>query len=333
MLRFILLVSLIGLAFASGNIQAQETSTENQTIFRVQVVVDSAWVRAKPLADAQTVGSIFEGLILEAVGRNADGTWFEARKPGHTTSAGWIATWLVSGSFNIEFLPLTDTASGVTGSEPITETNLAVFVWTESVLRAGPQGSAPRIGIVPFGVTVPVIARNQDATRLRINYLGTTGWIAGINVRDSFDLMTIPLAPDLPPLTTIQVEVIPPEVQRAQAERLQQYITTYQPLAESLALFWFAVQEGEIMPCNPPPDIAAYIYSREDIRQLPELRRIVPQVERAANYLEGALDPLKACGAVDAAVVTDARNAAINASGNLRAAASAVENLIENVIR
>ncbi len=228
---------------------------------------------------------------------------------------------------------MTDSTSGVIGSDPITETNLAVFVWTESVLRAGPQGSAPRIGIVPFGVTVPVIARNQDATRLRINYLGTTGWISGMNARDSFDLMTIPLAPDLPPLTTIQVEIIPPEVQRAQAERLQQYIATYQPLAENLALFWFAVQRGEIMPCNPPPEIAAYVYSREDIRQLPELRRIAPQVERAAVDIEAALDPLKNCGAVDASVVSDARNAAINASGNFRAAAAAVENVIENVIR
>src|SRR4051794_14891073 len=98
----------------------------------VQVLVDSAFTRVVPLADAKPAASVFEGDLLEAIGRNADGTWFEVRRRGHTNNLGWISIKMVSNNFNIEFLPLADAITGVTGSDKIADTNFGAYVNIES---------------------------------------------------------------------------------------------------------------------------------------------------------------------------------------------------------
>ncbi|MBC7812952.1 MAG: SH3 domain-containing protein, partial [Burkholderiales bacterium] len=143
----------------------------------LQVVVDSAYMRAEPLPDADVVGSAFEGESLQAIGRNADGTWFEARRPG-STGSGWIFNRMVQGSFDVAALPLTSTA-GVEGPEPVVDTGLVVFVLSNTNLRAAPFIDADEVGLVPHSVTLPIIGRNPDASWLYVNYIGYIGWISG----------------------------------------------------------------------------------------------------------------------------------------------------------
>ncbi len=298
----------------------------------VQVLVDSAFTRVVPLADAKPAASVFEGDLLEAIGRNADGTWFEVRRRGHTNNLGWISIKMVSNNFNIEFLPLADAITGVTGSDKIADTSFGAYVNIESVLRGGPFGDSPRIGIVPFGVVIPVFARNWDATRLHVNYLGKTGWVSASNVRPSYDFMTIPVAPGLPPPQKLVVEVIPPEIQLAQLNRFRDYMTPLHQLAIDLESFWYGVIDGSIVPCNPPDSIASYIYSSNDIRELPELRRIAPRIDEGVQLLNNSIKILQHCGTITLDEALAARNAATNSKIILDVGLGQLADLEKNVI-
>jgi hypothetical protein len=161
--------------------------------------------------------------------------------------------------------------------------------------------------------TVPILARNQDGTWLQVNYRGFVGWIIAFVGRDIPNVMDIPEAPDLPPLATVAVEIIPPEVQLAHIEQVRAFILPYRDLADRLDGFWLAVDRGEVMPCDPPDDIAEYQYTRADVRELPELDRYAPELHEAVIYLNASVDPLQNCGVVSVTAVLHARSAAINA--------------------
>ena len=311
---------------------AQDVSTLPP--YRIQVFVDSAFVRATPSADAKPVASIFEGNILEAVGRNLDGRWFEVRRPGRATNLGWVSDEFVSKNFTIELLPLTDSTTGIIGSESIADTGYGVFVQQESTLRDGPLLEAGRLGVVPYGVTVPVIERNADASWLHINYLGNVGWISGFNVRISaYNLLEIPEGLNLPAPLAANLTIIPPELQFAQAARLRTYLDTQLAMAVNLESFWWSVYRREVMPCDPPAAITEYQYNIEDVRELPELNRIVPRLDTGVESLNTSIDTLQICGALDRDDVISARNAAINAKVLFQAGLGNLDNLEKNIIR
>lgn len=327
--RIALLLLLLSCA---GVWPASARQDSEPSIQQVQVFVDSAFTRVEPLPDAKPAASIFEGDILEAIGRNADGTWFEVRRRNRAYSLGWISTRMVSNNFNIEFLPLTNTTTGVTGTEAIIDSGLAVYVNVESLLRGGPFAESPRVGIVPFGVVIPVMERNWDATRLRVNYLGTTGWISAGNLRPSFDFTQIPVAPGLPRPQLLEVEIIPPEIQLAQLNRLRDYLTPLNQLSTDLESFWYGVIDGSILPCNPPASLAPFIYTSQDVRELPELRRIVPRIDDGVEMLNDSIGILQDCGAITLETALHARNNATNADIIFSNGLLQLTDLEENVI-
>ena len=304
MKRFAVLFCWMMLVAAPG-VFAQEQH------YYLSVNVDSAFIRAEPLPDAEPVGSAFDGEFLQAVGRNADGTWFEVRRSGNAHT-GWISGDVVSKSFDVWRLPLTSTA-GTTGPEPVTETGLAVFVLDNTRLRSQPFVGSENLAIVPHSVTLPVIGRNQDATWLRVNYNGFVGWISASLTRPSGDLMDAPLGFDLPPLTT-GVEIIPPEVQLAQLERLRAFITPQMDLAGYLKNYWEYMYQGEILPCSPPSFSTEFQTVPRDIQELPELNRYLGRVNTAIDSINDSLRPLQTCGVYSADAILSARNSAINAS-------------------
>lgn len=278
--------------------------------FWLQVFVDSAFLRAEPLLDASPVGSVFEGESLQAVGRNADGTWFEAKRAG-SQRTGWIFNEVVSSSFDMWRLPLTSTA-GADGSEEVIDTGLAVFVLANTRLRAEPFLGGEQIMLIPHSVTLPVVGRNQDASWVRVNYNGHLGWIARSLTRASGDLMAAPLGFELPPLT-FAILIIPPELQLAQVDRLQEFVQAQVDLAEGVGDYWWQVHRGEILPCTPPPFSSDYQYTPQDIQQLPELDRFIPNLQQAIDSVNASLEPLQSCGAYMPDTLIKARNSAINA--------------------
>jgi hypothetical protein len=313
---------------------SMSTFAQDSPPFRVTVEVDSAFVRAAPSQEADRVASVFEDSPLEVVGRSLDGTWFEVRRPGRLTNLGWLFNEVVEWDFQPEALPLTDLATGIIGPTPLAaDPGFAVHVREGAAMRPQPYGLGERIVNLPPGVTVPLLERDPTGEWLRVNYLGYEGWIAGFNTRPLAYLMDVPVAVGLPQLQTVAVEIIPPEVQLAQVQRMRNFVAPLRDLADYMANFWFAVGTGEIMPCSAPGFVLEYLYTPADVRQLPELQRFAPRMNQGVGYLNDSITPLTNCGIIDPESVQEARNQAINARTIFDATLGALENLEENVIR
>lgn len=312
LLILLLLVTLVGVSVAQESAETPPEPTPDTAIDypRVPVQVGSANIRAKPSLDSPEIGSVFLDDPLEVVGRNADGLWFEVRRPGRRTNLGWIFNEMVDWEFRPELLPLTDSETGVVGT-PLEDIGFTVFVLQNAVMRDKPDRTGVRITTVPLLTTVPVVERNQDASWLKVNYLGQVGWIVGFIVRRPENIMDAPLGVGLPPIPPRFI--VPPEIQLSHVASLRDYINRSRDVATSLSYFWDTVAKGDTMPCQPPAFVTDYLVGDSDVQQLPELNRIVPRMSEAIDYINSSIDPLYTCGVLELKVVLTARADAINA--------------------
>lgn len=328
----LVLIILFVLLLAVHSVSAQ-TTTDNP--FIVTIKVESAFARALPAFEAEPTSSLFQDNRVEVVARNLDATWFQVKRPGRLTNLGWVFNEILNRwTFKPEDLPLGDFVTGVIGPKPLTEAPaFAAFLIEGPTLRNMPSRRGGRIMDIPPSVTVPVLERNQDGSWLRINYLGYDGWISAFTARDLPNVMDVPQGLGLPPLETIQVVVIPVEIQQAQIDRLREFIYTRRELAFGLETFWWSVFRGEIMPCDAPVEITYYPYGDEDVRELPELQRYAPRLATAIDYMNTSREPLLSCGVIKPETVGDARDSAINARIIFDATLEAIQDLEENVVQ
>jgi hypothetical protein len=328
MKRTIALFVLILLTAAVVSGQETTPSENAATAFVVRVVVDSAFVRALPDIESEMVGSVFENDLLYAIGRSADGRWLEVHRPGNTVNTGWISKPLISFTFAVAQLPLTDLETGVTGPEPVYDSGVSMLVLTEAALRDYPSLNGRQIGILPVDVTIPAFERSPDNLWLHVNYLGNTGWVAEFLVRTTNDVTRLPVDPSLG-VTTVPLEIIPVEVQIAQAQRLIDYAQPIYDLASTTATFWGDLSDSKTVRCDPPPGGLAYFgYTQRDIVELPELRQQVRRVPRAIDDLNASLEAMQRCGIYTPLEISTAYAQAINA----RAILSAVIGRMQMVI-
>jgi hypothetical protein len=263
------------------------------------------------------VGSTFQDESLLAIGRNADGAWFQVRRPYRQSAVGWISRTLVAYSFDIAELPMTDLTTGVTGSEPVYDSGFSVFVLTEASLRAKPDADAERLGIVPIMATIPAIDRTPDNLWLYVNYLGNAGWVAEFLVRPSGDIAELPINQEFAPVApdVIALEIIPPEVQLAHVNRVRAFVTPLRDQSLELSNFWSILTTGETTPCNPPNgDHPHYAYSQRDFVELPELRRQLHTMTRAVDDLNASIDAMQRCGIYTPSEISSAYAQAINST-------------------
>lgn len=329
-MRRLLLCVLFALVLISGLTPVSAASD-----FIATVKVTSAFARALPARDAEESASLFKNERLEAISRNLDGTWFEVRRPGRFNSLGWVFNEVLEWDFYPELLPLGDLTTGVVGPSPLTYTpDDAVFLIESPTLRTQPLRHSTRVpGVtIPFSVTLPVLARNQDGSWLFVNYLGHQGWVVAFAGRDLPDVLDIPQAVNLPPLEGVPVEIIPVELQQAQIDRLRAFATDRREYAAGLESFWWRVFRGEIMPCDLPPELVDYPYTENDVRELPELQRYAPRVGTAIDYMRASQGLLSECGVVSPQDVVHARDNAINARIIFEATLGALRNLEEDVV-
>ncbi len=253
------------------------------------------------------------------LGRNADGTWFDVMRPFRETRLGWVQKEFLLFTFDSTQLPITNFETGVTGPEPIFDSGVSVKVVIEAALRDAPSTSAERIGTVALNVTIPVIERSGDNLFLKVNYLGNVGWIAEFLTRTGDDITTLPVAPGFEALV-LDVEVIPPEVQLGQIERLRAYLSDKEEVAQATATFWTALNDGFVRPCAPhaPGDYVDYAISQRNIVELPELRFIGRSVRIITRDLNTSLQTLNRCGIYTQQEIASAYAQAVNASNLMR---------------
>ncbi|MEO8396679.1 MAG: SH3 domain-containing protein [Chloroflexota bacterium] len=90
-----------------GDVQVQNGSTSSgQTT--VQVTMNQgATVRSGPSQSYAAIGSLANGDVVTATGRNADSSWIRIQLTG-TSTQGWVAAFLLQGGVDLSQLPLPD---------------------------------------------------------------------------------------------------------------------------------------------------------------------------------------------------------------------------------
>lgn len=297
------------------------------------IEVESAFIRVLPDRASEAVSSVFERDILEVIGRNMDGLWFEVRRPNRMFSLGWISAELIDIDFPPETLPMTDSTTGLVGETPIPEEHLAVYMTAEANLRVEPFLSADIVVLVPLGAILPASGREATGGWIYVNYRGNEGWVNRVVFRTQGNVL------DLPDITFVEENVaqldaliIPPEIQLGQLEAFRNFVQASQAVSASLVPLWENVLLGEVMPCEPPLFVQEYLITAADVQQLPELNRFVPRYNEGVILLNEAIAPLYDCGVLQNAVVSEARNDATNA--NIIMGATVVQlNGLESLIR
>lgn len=329
------LIGIVLVVMMTWGIWAQEEtasmSTENEpSDFVMRVVADSLNIRALPTTDSDRVGSVFEGDVLYAVGRNADGTWFEVQRPMRDARVGWVSRGFFSYTFDTTLLPITDLTTGVAGDEPVVDTGVSVFVLTEALLRDAPNLDAAQIGIVPVQITIPVIERSPDNNWIRVNYLGQTGWLAEFLVRVPVSIDDIPIAEEFLNINLLPIEIIPVETQRNQAVRLLEYATPIKVVSQEVAVFWSQLTAGYTIPCNPPASGFTYFdVSQQDLYELPELRGASRLIPTAIDDLNTSIEVMTRCGVYTPTEISAAYADAINANAILGSSISRMNYVLE----
>lgn len=303
-----------------------------QTSYVLQVTAPSAFLRAAPAVDSPAIASVFENDSLAAIGRNIDGEWLQVARPGNRAKTGWINRKFVALTFEIAQLPLTDATTGVAGPVPVVDTGVAVLMIGEGTLRAAPGRSAARVTVVPADLTLPVVERTPDAQWLKINFRGVVGWVAEFVTRTSASLNDVPISPEYADNSQFAaLEVIPPEVQIAQIDRLLVFVAPVNEAAAGVAAYWKMMGQGETLACNPPPDIPYFVNSPRDLAELPELRRQERSLQQAVDALNAAIEPMRRCGVYLPDEISEAYADALSAQSILKALMQRMENLREKI--
>lgn len=294
---------------------AQADAQDNAPMETVRVLFESAFARELPTEDSEAVGSVFENDILEAIGRNIDGTWIQVRRPGRDISLGWIARHLVVISFDIVALPLTDNETGVTGESPIVDTGYAIFILTEAILYDDAINTANVILTIPALVTIPVLERSPDTRWVKVNYLGTIGWVSAFYFNSTVDLSGLPIAPETQQ-SVANVEIIAPEVQLAQVTRLRAYVQPLYNTTLDVVNFWDYLLAGQVLRCEPLVGNYTMIeITPRDIVELPELRNASRLLPLAIDDLNASIATMQRCGVYTPLELSRSYAQGINARG------------------
>ncbi|MEL7436808.1 MAG: SH3 domain-containing protein, partial [Chloroflexota bacterium] len=261
-------------------------ATNMPEVQRGVVSVESAFVRAAPDLNSDSIASVFERDTLEIIGRNADGLWFEVRRPNRTFSLGWISAALLDLDFFPETLPMTDATTGVIGEQAIPIEHTAVYLVAEANIRAAPEFGSEILVVAPLGAILPATGRDSGLTWIYVNYRGTIGWVNIVTIRRPPALLDLPdIAFELTGIAPLPVVVIPPEVQLSQVQAFRDFVTASRDVASDLVPFWETILEGEIMPCEPPDFVTSYLVTAQDVQELPELNRFVPRYNEGVDLL------------------------------------------------
>jgi hypothetical protein len=112
------------------------------------------------------------------------------------------------------------------------------------------------------------------------------------------ELDTIPISPEYAGDPGYAAhEVIAPEVQIAQIDRLVNYLTPIHQVTFEVIDYWRLMSRGETMECLPPADnFADYSATPRDLIELPELRRQTRLLKQAIADVNTAITTMRRCG-------------------------------------
>ncbi|WP_420644651.1 SH3 domain-containing protein [Candidatus Leptofilum sp.] len=148
-------------------------------------------LRAGPGFNYPVSGSVYQGLQVNAIGRNADSTWLKVRLSDG--QEGWIGAQYVQLSIPVSNLPLMD--GSTTTSTPTTPiVNAATISTGAANVRSGPGIGHSIVTVANQGETVSLLARNNLNSWVKVRLAnGTEGWVNALLITTNVDISSLPI--------------------------------------------------------------------------------------------------------------------------------------------
>ncbi len=155
-------------------------------------------LRSGPGFNYPVTGSVYQGLQVSAIGRNAANTWLKVRLSDG--QEGWIGVQYVQLSIPVGNLPVLDGTVGnpppTTGATPTppASPNWATVNTGAANLRSGPGIGYGIVTVVNQGQYVSLLARNNISSWAKVQLTnGTAGWINASLLNPNVAINTLPV--------------------------------------------------------------------------------------------------------------------------------------------
>jgi uncharacterized protein YgiM (DUF1202 family) len=159
-------------------------------------------LRSGPGTNYPVTGSVYQGLRVTAVGRNADSTWLKVLLSDG--QEGWIGAQYVQLSIPVGNLPVVDgtTAPPASTPTPAPSANSATVATGALNVRSGPGIGYGVVAAAYQGQVVTLLARNNISSWVKIQLSnGVQGWANVTLLSTSANINSLPVE-DVPTLAT-----------------------------------------------------------------------------------------------------------------------------------
>ena len=149
-------------------------------------------LRSGPGFNYPVTGSVYQGLQVNAVGRNAANTWLKVRLSDG--QEGWIGSQYVQLTIPIGNLPIMDGSTPTSSSTPVAVANSATVATGVANVRSGPGIGYGIVTIANQGQTVSMLARNSISSWVKVQLSGgTQGWVNAELLTPSVAISSLPV--------------------------------------------------------------------------------------------------------------------------------------------
>ena len=149
-------------------------------------------LRSGPGSNYPVTGSVYQGLQVNAVGRNANSTWIKVQLSDG--QQGWIGAQYVQLTIPVGNLPVMDGSTPTTGTTATPVANAATVSTGAANVRSGPGIGYGIVAVANQGQTVSMLARNNLSSWVKIQLSnGTQGWINAELLTSSVAVSSLPV--------------------------------------------------------------------------------------------------------------------------------------------
>ncbi len=184
--RVVLLTILFGLAVSSAGFHAVPALAQESSNV-VIVNTGALHIRSGPAANTSVLGTVPGGAELPVTGRNPGSTWWRVQSPFGT---GWVSDYYVVFRGNIDAVPIVSIPEGTL------ETPVAFVQGLPVTVYGNPNTASFVMGIVPGGVSLPVLGRSPDGAWWQVSTAMGSGWVHITEVALRGDASIIPTVGD-----------------------------------------------------------------------------------------------------------------------------------------
>ena len=149
-------------------------------------------LRSGPGASYPVTGSVYQGLQVNAIGRNADSTWLKVRLSDG--QEGWIGAQYVQLSIPVGNLPIMSGETTSTTTTTATTSNAATVATGVANVRSGPGIGYGIVTVANQGTIVSMLARNNISSWVKVQLSsGTQGWVNAELLTPSVAISSLPV--------------------------------------------------------------------------------------------------------------------------------------------